>query len=57
MVGHTGPGTGARLARLVVLDRDPLLTEARALIAEQTAAGQRESALDLRRCCIYPLPI
>ncbi|WP_295612889.1 DUF2887 domain-containing protein, partial [uncultured Lamprocystis sp.] len=43
LLGRSGLGLGARLARLVVMDREPLLTEARALIDEQTAAGQRES--------------
>jgi predicted transposase YdaD len=47
LLGRSGLGLGARLARLVVMDREPLLTEARALIDEQTAAGQRESTLDL----------
>lgn len=45
LLGVLGLGPGARL---VVMDREPLPTEARALIDEQTAAGQREPILDQR---------
>jgi predicted transposase YdaD len=58
LLGRPGLGPGARLARLVVMDREPLLAEARALIDEQTAAGQREATLDLiETVLVYKFPL
>jgi predicted transposase YdaD len=50
LLDRPGLGPGARLARLVVMDREPL-------IDEQTAAGQREPTLDLiETVLVYKFP-